>query len=237
MVSAAAAIPQPMTSLSLPQQHATNDNHHHHYLRRHDTTSDHQSNNNHKIKYYFYDPQDLPHGPNRNNNKLHLPQFVYDSLGRLIPLTSLASHHLTTMIHPNATVLNATVYNYTHTHPPVVETRRNRRMPWNNNGSTWSTAKALRPTTTTTTISLDPSLMIGTVGVMALLVGALSARRMRRSSDGGCCGLLLDHDALLLENDDDDEHATTYHNNNNSSNHQYHTFAPGWKGDLEKFDV
>ena len=76
----------------------------------------------------------------------------------------------------------------------------------------------------------DEYIIIGTVLVMALLVGALSARRMRARSHLGFC----------IENEQlDEEEEVTY---DNLSTTAYNTFGGGsslgsWKGDLEKFDV
>jgi hypothetical protein len=80
----------------------------------------------------------------------------------------------------------------------------------------------------------DSSMIICTVGVvMALFVGALSARRMRhqRSILSVCIeNETLEHNAAY-----DTGYTTT--TNPNAFGSHYNTFAQGWKGDLEKFDV
>lgn len=73
------------------------------------------------------------------------------------------------------------------------------------------------------TIPTDQSIIVGTVGVMALLVGALSARRLRSRGFLGVC----------LDTDVQDELAYDAAYTVPQSN--YSTFS--WKGDLEKFDV
>jgi hypothetical protein len=72
----------------------------------------------------------------------------------------------------------------------------------------------------------DQSIIVSTVAVMALLVGALSARRMRSRSFLSSC---IENESL----EDDVAYDTAYTTNADNS---YNTFG-GWKGDLEKFDV
>lgn len=182
------------------------------------------SNLRHKqqnVKYYFYDPRATVKD---KHGFLHLPQIVYDTFGRAVSLNSLSAAapvflqppQPDAMIHQNISS-NSTVYNYTHTHPPVVETRQKRRsmsMPKLNDGWGESTAA-------------DSSLIVCTVGVMALLVGALSARRMRSRSILSSC---IENESL----EDDAAYDTAY---TTSASNQYNTFQQGWKGDLEKFDV
>ena len=71
----------------------------------------------------------------------------------------------------------------------------------------------------------DQTIIVCTVAVMALLVGALSARRLRSRSFLSSC---IENEAL----EDDIAYDTAYTTTDNS----YNTFG-GWKGDLEKFDV
>ena len=71
----------------------------------------------------------------------------------------------------------------------------------------------------------DQSIIVSTVAVMALLVGALSARRLRSRSFLSAC---IENESL----EDDVAYDTAY----TTTDHSYNTFG-GWKGDLEKFDV
>jgi hypothetical protein len=71
----------------------------------------------------------------------------------------------------------------------------------------------------------DQNIIVSTVAVMALLVGALSARRMRSRSFLSAC---IENESL----EDDVAYDTAY----TTTDHSYNTFG-GWKGDLEKFDV
>jgi len=70
----------------------------------------------------------------------------------------------------------------------------------------------------------DQYIMISTVAVMALLVGALSARRMRSRNFLSNC----------IENESLHDEAMMY--DTATTSQAYNTFGP-WKGDLEKFDV
>ena len=76
--------------------------------------------------------------------------------------------------------------------------------------------------------SQDQSIIVATVAVMALLVGALSARRLRSRSFLSSCieNESLEHEVAF-------DNATTF--TGAAGDTAYNTF--GWKGDLEKFDV
>ena len=71
----------------------------------------------------------------------------------------------------------------------------------------------------------DQSIIVCTVAVMALLVGALSARRLRARSFLSSC---IENESLEDEVAFDNAYTI-------SAGDSYNTF--GWKGDLEKFDV
>ena len=71
----------------------------------------------------------------------------------------------------------------------------------------------------------DEYIIISTVAVMALLVGALSARRLRSKNLLSTC---IENESL----EDELAYDTAY----TTSGGKYDTFGP-WKGDLEKFDV
>ena len=84
---------------------------------------------------------------------------------------------------------------------------------------------------------------------MALLVGAISARRMRhhKSILHYCIendeSILMDHDEIYNTNGSSTiphHHPFIFGNNTVASSSHYNTFGSttqGWKGDLEKFDV
>jgi Na+/glutamate symporter len=72
----------------------------------------------------------------------------------------------------------------------------------------------------------DQSIIIGTVGVMALLVGAITARRLLSRNILSAC---IENETL----EDDIAYDTAYTVNSDS----YNTFSQGWKGDLEKYST
>lgn len=82
--------------------------------------------------------------------------------------------------------------------------------------------------------SQDQTIIIATVAVMALLVGALSARRLRSKSFLSSC---IENETLEDDVAYDDAYTTTAAASGAvGADSSYNTFG-GWKGDLEKFDV
>lgn len=82
--------------------------------------------------------------------------------------------------------------------------------------------------------SQDQTIIISTVAVMALLVGALSARRLRGKSFLAAC---IENESLEDDLAYDDAYTTTAGASGAIGvDSSYSTFG-GWKGDLEKFDV
>lgn len=183
-----------------------------------------------KVQYYYYDPRATIQ--DELGNILVLPQTVYDSYGRPVPLQSLQaakeiqieSPH--SMIHHNISA-NATVLNITYSHPNTVNTPvKDRKKSISYPVEIMSSVGGWGETTAS-----DSSIIVATVGVMALLVGALSARRMRARSILAMC---IENESL----EEDAAYDTAYTTTGNSNNNQYYnTFQQGWKGDLEKFDV
>jgi hypothetical protein len=126
---------------------------------------------------------------------------------------------------------NATNTNSTWTHPNVISGRHSRQQAYrmSTGGSTATAAAAFAGQANangSNTPLADQSIIIGTVGVMALLVGAITARRLRSRNILSAC---IENETL----EDDIAYDTAYTVNSDS----YNTFSQGWKGDLEKFDV
>ena len=132
------------------------------------------------------------------NGELQVPSIVYDANGNALSLNSLAGADIY-LEPPEASLEEPS--------PPMQLS-----IPEN-----WIAER--------TTTSQDQSIIVCTVAVMALLVGALSARRLRSRSFLSSC---IENEAL----EDDVAYDTAYTTTDNS----YNTFG-GWKGDLEKFDV
>lgn len=131
---------------------------------------------------------------------LEVPMIVYDKNGNPVPLQTLQG----------ADILME----------PPQEAQSNRRE------MSFDTEKIQKWGEST---AQDQSIIVATVAVMALLVGALSARRMRSRSFLSSC---IENESL----EDDVAYDTAY--TTAKDNSYYNTFASGgWKGDLEKFDV
>ena len=188
----------------------------------------HHSNLRHgeKVQYYFYDPRTTVQ--DEQGNIIYLPQTVYDAYGRPVSLQSLSASVREIQIEPPSTMThynisaNTTLLNFTYSHPttvqtPVKDNKKEMSLPTGANmSSAWGSSTAG-----------DSSLIVATVGVMALLVGALSARRMRARSILAAC---IENESL----EDDAAYDAAY---TVGGAHHYNTFQQGWKGDLEKFDV
>jgi hypothetical protein len=127
------------------------------------------------------------------NGQLYVPQVAYDENGNQVDLQSLSS---STEIYLEPPPLQEMT-------PPPQELRRQ------------DLERLASPP------AQDQYIIVATVAVMALLVGALSARRLRSRSFLNSC---IENEAL--------EEEVAY---NVATNGDYSTFA--WKGDLEKFDV
>eukprot|EP00525_Craspedostauros_australis_P012804 CAMPEP_0198126846 /NCGR_PEP_ID=MMETSP1442-20131203/45904_1 /TAXON_ID= /ORGANISM="Craspedostauros australis, Strain CCMP3328" /LENGTH=102 /DNA_ID=CAMNT_0043786735 /DNA_START=1 /DNA_END=309 /DNA_ORIENTATION=- len=76
-------------------------------------------------------------------------------------------------------------------------------------------------------------IIVCTVAIMALLVGARSAKRLR---NGGVLSMCIENEAIENEIAYDEAYTTQH-----STADSYNTFGNGtpaaWNGDLEKFDV
>jgi len=149
-----------------------------------------------KPKILYYDPLAAT-----VNGQLHVPQVVYDADGNEVDLNSLQSSSTEIYIEP----------------PSL--TQQQQSLPAQQLSRSEFQSIASEPP------AEDQYIIITTVAVMALLVGALSARKLRSRNFMSSC----------IENEDIEDDvaydvATTAGD--------YSTFSAGnWKGDLEKFDV
>ncbi|CAB9508144.1 expressed unknown protein [Seminavis robusta] len=174
-------------------------------------------------KIFYYEPnQAIVQG------QLQAPTVVYDEHGNEIELASLVTGVTELFIEPP---LLADLPMFGASQP----INGNRRMMAASN-STNSTLphllgppplemKIKTPESWGQSTSQDQSIIVCTVAVMALLVGALSARRLRARSYLSSC---IENESL----EDDVAFDSAYTVTGGDS---YNTF--GWKGDLEKFDV
>lgn len=166
------------------------------------------------VTVLYYDPKQTVPGP---NGQLRLPTTVYDSQGNPVDLVGLAAQN-------QAQIL---------IEPPMVQAEeppssrtliQEQEIP-----SAQLAAPDIKKWGEST--AQDQSVIISTVAVMALLVGALSARRMRNRSVLSAC---IENESLEDDVAYDAAYSTTLPQADGGS---YNTFGGGWKGDLEKFDV
>jgi len=148
-------------------------------------------------KVLYYDPLAAT-----INGQLHVPQTVYDADGKEVDLTQLQSS--TTEIYIE---------------PPSSTQQQQQSLP------AQKLSRIDRQYSSETTAQ-DQSIIVATVAVMALLVGALSARKLRSRNFISSC----------IENESLEEDEVAYDVSTTAGD--YSTFGAGnWKGDLEKFDV
>jgi hypothetical protein len=224
---------------------------HHSYLRK-------QGNLKGDVRYYFYDPRrvsrsndgsvylpstvyDINGRPisihslsKRSSNQIYMEPPRGSSLTYLYSNYTSNSTNTTSNAtlaptststnYTSTTSENFTVSNYTWVHPNVVHT------PVRDRQKGMVALSSLQVPQWGESTSYDSSIIVCTVGVMALLVGAISARRMRSKSVLSMC---IENESL----EDDIAYDTAYTVPAGDTNH-YNTFNnQGWKGDLEKFDV
>lgn len=139
----------------------------------------------------------------------------------------------------NATTTNVTTW----VHPNVVHTPvydRHKQMSYQMSPSDLAKAVGNGVPDWGDSTSSDSTIIICTVGIMALLVGAISARRMRSRSLLSMC---IENESLEDDAAYDAAYTIPATAGGVLGDNQYHTFGSstrnhlGWKGDLEKFDV
>eukprot|EP00534_Pseudo-nitzschia_fraudulenta_P004889 CAMPEP_0201117108 /NCGR_PEP_ID=MMETSP0850-20130426/1183_1 /ASSEMBLY_ACC=CAM_ASM_000622 /TAXON_ID=183588 /ORGANISM="Pseudo-nitzschia fraudulenta, Strain WWA7" /LENGTH=541 /DNA_ID=CAMNT_0047381349 /DNA_START=153 /DNA_END=1778 /DNA_ORIENTATION=- len=184
-----------------------------------------------KQAIYFYDPKQTT--TSKAGDILSMPTLVYDINGKAVPLAELqhkapiyvqspvrgatptgeaasidAGHDVVELVSPSARGASLV-------HP---SSREAIAIP-----QSWGTST-----------SQDQTIIVATVAVMALLVGALSARRLRSKSFLSAC---IENESLEDDMAYDDAYTTTAAASGAmGADSSYNTFG-GWKGDLEKFDV
>lgn len=169
-----------------------------------------RASNEGSVQVYYYDPAQAVH----KNGEMVIPTTVYDASGKAISTKKLGAKEILVEPPMGTPSTNAT---------PVVGHKKESSM--NRMGSV-SAAAIMSEAGSAGSSFADQSILIGTVGVMALLVGAITARRLRSRNILSAC---IENEAL----EDDVAYDTAYTVNSDS----YNTFSQGWKGDLEKFDV
>ena len=159
---------------------------------------------------------------------VQMPALVYDGNGKAIPLDEI--RHVAP-VYVQAPARGATMNDATNSDPANVDgtlaAPSARGATLVSDPTKEATMKM--PESWGTSSSQDQTIIVATVAVMALLVGALSARRLRSKSFLSAC---IENESLEDDVAYDDAYTTTAMGADSS----YNTFG-GWKGDLEKFDV
>lgn len=171
----------------------------------------------------YYDPQQTTLG---ENGQVRLPSTVYDTQGNPVDLASLANTSQGQILletpRQQASALSIQGGVASEGAPRTLMATPQAQMA----------APDLKKWGEST--SQDQSIIVGTVAVMALLVGALSARRLRSRSVLSAC---IENESLEDDVAYDAAYSTTMPQHAAEAGSSYNTFGGGWKGDLEKFDV
>jgi len=181
-------------------------------------------------KVYYYDAS-----ASVKDGNLHIPDVVYDNNGQPVKLTDLNNGRAEIYLEPPSLTQTA------ESDTPVAASSSARQAEVPSLGATQQqqeneqqlafskTKKVL--TEAESEQRQDQMIIISTVAVMALLVGALSARRMRSRNFLSSC---IENESL----EDELAYDAAYTTRSEVASGAYDTFGPApWKGDLEKFDV
>jgi hypothetical protein len=186
-----------------------------------------------KQTIYYYDPMDA--ALSQNGDIMRLPQVVYDANGKAVSLSQL--QHVPIYVQPP--LLGETLGSSSKSSSLVSSASENDSsvVQLDNTMAEEAPARgAVKIPKWGDSTSQDQTVIVATVAVMALLVGALSARRLRSKSFLASC---IENETL----EDDLAYDSAYTTTTTAAagaggavDSSYHTFG-GWRGDLEKFDV
>jgi len=179
-----------------------------------------------KQAIYFYDPKETK--MSQTGEIIEMPTLVYDGNGKAVPLEEIRHVAPVYVQAPARGATDASSSTTTETNELVAPTARGASLV----APTSKEASLSIPQSWGTSTSQDQTIIVATVAVMALLVGALSARRLRSKSFLSAC---IENESLEDDVAYDDAYTTTA-SGAMGADSSYNTFG-GWKGDLEKFDV
>jgi hypothetical protein len=179
----------------------------------------------------YYDPRQTVTGP---NGEVRLPALVYDAQGNPFNLANLAAQNQAQILLEAPLLRLGQAAPAQTLEPPPEASMEQQQAPTRSLEATPPMLQMAAPDIKMwgESTSQDQSIIVSTVAIMALLVGALSARRLRSRNVLSAC---IENESLEDDVAYDAAYSTTTLNDGSSS---YNTFgAGGWKGDLEKFDV
>jgi len=189
-----------------------------------------------KQAIYFYDPNETK--MSQTGGILEMPALVYDVNGKAVPLAELRYQAPIYVQSPGrgaspalATISDIAAVGVADNNQLLVSApSRGASLV----SPSTKEASMTIPDSWGTSTAQDQTIIIATVAVMALLVGALSARRLRSKSFLSSC---IENENLEDDAAYDEAYTTTAAASGAmGADSSYNTFG-GWKGDLEKFDV
>jgi len=188
-----------------------------------------------KQAIYFYDPNQTR--MSAAGEILDMPTLVYDGYGNAVPLDELRYQ---APIYVQSPLLGATSDSNKIDSAGIrdIEGVKILESPSARGAFLLSTssreASLSMPKSWGASNAQDQTIIIATVAVMTLIVGALSAKRLRSTGFLSAC---IENESLEDDIAYDDAYTTTAGASGAmGADSSYNTFG-GWKGDLEKFDV
>lgn len=183
----------------------------------------------------FYDPEDIPITTQAGD--LHLPNHVYDQDGNEV---DMSGKEVTFVPPPPKPTPNKDKTQDTNTNSNTSTSSSSTGSSNTNNKRNSSIQKVKNIRLLNTPPHQDQLIIVATVATMALLVGALSARRLRARQFLNIC---IENESL--EDEMAYDAAFTTQSKFSSMSRGYDTFGSAeryggdlrWRGDLEKFDV
>jgi len=200
------------------------------------TTGDQLQASPAKQAIYFYDPNHTK--MSQNGDILQMPALVYDINGKATPLEELRHQAPIFVQAPgrgssSSDAINSDAAGVTGADSGQLLVSSPSRGASLVSPSTKEASMQI-PQSWGASTAQDQTIIVATVAVMALLVGALSARRLRSKSFLSSC---IENETLEDDLAYDDAYTTTAAASGAmGADSSYNTFG-GWKGDLEKFDV
>lgn len=175
-------------------------------------------------KIFYYDPR----AAMSLDGNIALPEIVYDQYGKPHELSQIKTKELLLqppmgVHHFNVSSNGTAPLNITYNHPNVISNKHEHSR--NQYGYTMTNPAATMQESSGSSRT-DQSIIVCTVGTIALLIGAVSARKLRARSFLSSC---IENESLEDEIAFDNAYTV-------NSEAAYNTFQ-NWKNDLEKFDV
>lgn len=177
-------------------------------------------------KVFYYDPR----AATAYDGSIVLPEIVYDQHGQPHELSQIRTKELLLqppmgIHHFNISTDDTAPLNITFNHPNVISNKYEYSRNKNSYGYSMASPAVTMQESSGSSFT-DQSVIVCTVGTIALLIGAVTARKLRARSFLSSC---IENESLEDEIAFDNAYTV-------NSEAAYSTFQ-SWKNDLEKFDV